>query len=253
VLSRLTVPLNEAEKKAAEKVRPLIAEESARRQAAEAIALEAQKRADVADDVKRERAIKDAAALRLMAEAIVVPALPRLLAEDVTPEALASLMFDHGGRIGVLSDEGGVFSMMGGRYSRNGDAPLEIYLKGHSGGMPYRVDRKGRGAEYIEAPALTLGLAVQPDVVLGLADIPGARGRGLLARFLWSLPTSLMGARAINAPTVPFVVDKAYRDNVGLLVTLLADWPHPAVLMLRDVAHERFVAFETALEPRLGP
>src|SRR5256885_4031328 len=43
-----------------------------------------------------------------------------------------------------------------------------------------RVDRKGRPAEHVTAPALTLGLAVQPKVLSDIAAMPGFRDRGLL-------------------------------------------------------------------------
>jgi hypothetical protein len=67
---------------------------------------------------------------------------PRLVTNDVTPEALVSLLCEQRGRMALLTDEGGsVFEMMAGRYT---DAPnLDPYLKGHDGGT-IRVDRKGR-------------------------------------------------------------------------------------------------------------
>lgn len=50
------------------------------------------------------------------AKAIEVPVLPRLVADDVTPEAAASLLADHGGRLAIISAEGGIFDTMAGRY-----------------------------------------------------------------------------------------------------------------------------------------
>lgn len=82
-----------------------------------------------------------------------------------------------------------------GRHS-GGAANLEVFLKGHAGDL-LRVDRKGRPAEHVEHPALTLGLAVQPDVLRDIARMPGFRGRGLLARILYALPTSTVGRRKI--------------------------------------------------------
>ena len=51
------------------------------------------------------------------AEAITVPAMPRLVADDVTSEAAASLLAEQGGRLAVLSAEGGIFTTLAGRYS----------------------------------------------------------------------------------------------------------------------------------------
>ena len=50
----------------------------------------------------------------------------RLLADDVTPEALASLMAENGGRMGLISDEGGIFDVIAGRYS-SGKANLGVF------------------------------------------------------------------------------------------------------------------------------
>jgi hypothetical protein len=62
------------------------------------------------------------------------------------------------------------------------------------------VDRVNRPAEYVKQPAVTVALTMQPDVLAGLMDTPGFRGRGLLGRFLYASPTSLLGRRQPDAP-----------------------------------------------------
>src|SRR5664280_164192 len=105
----------------------------------------------------RDQALANAAEAALNAQDTRVPVLPRLVADDVTPEAAASLLAEQGGRLAVLSAEGGIFATMAGRYS-GGVPALEVFLKGHAGDL-LRVDRKARPAEHVAAPALTLGLA----------------------------------------------------------------------------------------------
>ena len=78
-------------------------------------------------------------------------------------------------------------SQMAGRYNQAAGSNLGVYLKSHAGDL-LKVDRRGGPPEYVERPCLTIGLTVQPEVLQGLADRPGFRGRGLLARFLYSLP-----------------------------------------------------------------
>ena len=117
-----------------------------------------------------------------MAEQVTVPTMPRILADDTTPEALSTVMAAQDGRLAVISAEGGIFDIIGGRYSRMPN--FDIYLKAHAGDE-IRVDRVGRKPEHIEHPALTLALAVQPAVLRTIADREGFRGRGLLARFLF--------------------------------------------------------------------
>lgn len=136
---------------------------------------------------------------------------PRFIADDSTPEALQSLLENNAGRIAILSPEGGVFNILAGRYSELPN--MDPYLKGHAGDS-LRVDRKGRAAEYIENPALTIGLAVQPIVIERLSEKPDFRGTGLLARFLYSLPKSRVGSRNIDPDPIPEVTQKRWNNMV---------------------------------------
>jgi hypothetical protein len=52
-----------------------------------------------------------------IADGIEVPPVPRLLADDITPEAAASLLAEQGGRLAIISAEGGIFDIIAGRYS----------------------------------------------------------------------------------------------------------------------------------------
>lgn len=69
----------------------------------------------------------------------------------------------------MLSDEGGIFELMAGRSSASGTPNLDVFLKGHAG-TQIRVDRVGRAHEFIEAPTLTIGVAVQPGIISRPAD-----------------------------------------------------------------------------------
>ncbi len=163
-----------------------------------------------------------AKSLALVEEAVLehaafeIPVHLRLVLDDVTAESLEAVLRQQGGRIALMSDEGGPFELMGGRYS-NGVPNIDVYLKGHNGGN-ITTDRIGREGGTIHEPAITIGLAVQPDVIASLRDKKGFRGRGLLARFLWSIPESLVGRRAPDAPPVPLEVSQAYEEAVTSLL-----------------------------------
>jgi len=151
-----------------------------------------------------------------------------------------------------------VFDQMAGRYNQHAGPNLGVYLKGHAGDL-LKVDRRGRPHEYVERPCLTIGLAVQPEVLRGLASRPGFGGRGLLARFLYSLPTSLVGHRQPGAPPIPSAVADRYTLELQALAATLAnpdgpgaDDDGPAVLTLDQAAGELLLAFERDLEPRLA-
>jgi hypothetical protein len=185
-----------------------------------------------------------------------VPAMPRYMADDSTPECLSKLLHEQDGRLAVMSPEGGVFDLMAGRYSQNGSPNFDVYLKSHAGDA-LRVDRVSRGAEHVDAPALTLGLAIQPQVLQGLVEKSALRGRGLFARFLYSMPVDLMGKRKSRQPPVPSEVRRRYHDTVRRLLDL--PWnvnPNnahiPYVIHLDPDARDRLQAFEDLLEPQLG-
>jgi Protein of unknown function (DUF3987) len=174
------------------------------------------------------------------------PVLPRLLADDATPEALTSLLADHN-RIAVLSDEGGLFDVLAGRYS-DGIANLDAVLKAHDGGT-IRVDRKGRPAEFVERPALTLAFAVQPEVLESVRGNRAMRGRGLLARFLYFLPTTDLGRRDLTPPPVPAEVRAAYAERLRSLLSYPQNPqnPHnPPELALTPEAREALCGADAA-------
>ncbi len=252
VFAELVGPLLDAERSMIDTTRPQILEAETQRKVAQKAAEQAATKAghqDDKDDEKRKSSLANAISAAQMAEAITVPTLPRLVADDVTTEAAASLLAEQGGRLAILSAEGGIFSTLAGRYS--GMPSLEVFLKGHAGDM-LRVDRKGRPPEHVSNPALTLGLAVQPEVLTDIAGLPGFRGRGLLARLLYSLPENLVGRRVIGAPPISDDIRKQYADKVQYLTRTLAEWTDPAVLLLSPEAGEVILQAERELEPRLA-
>jgi replicative DNA helicase len=143
--------------------------------------------------------------------------------------------------------------LLAGRYNQTAGPNLGVYLKGHAGDL-LKVDRRGRPPEYVQRPCLTIGLTVQPEVLQGLAGRPGFHGRGLLARFLYSLPASLVGRRQAGAPPVPESVADRYTLELQALAASLtipaAD--DPTMLTLDPHADELLLDFERDLEPRLA-
>lgn len=125
---------------------------------------------------------------------------PRLLAADTTPEGLVQLLGQQRGVMAVLSAEGGLFdTLAGGRYS-SGMANLDAVLQAHDGREPILVDRKGSPPIRVDRPCLTLGMAVQPQVLEAVGKSEAAVGRGFLARFLYSVPATRVGSRRVSRP-----------------------------------------------------
>jgi replicative DNA helicase len=244
----LTAPVLIAEGQLAAKARGTISEAVTQRSIAEKVAARAAQ--DAAADPKDDGKLAEAMAAAALAEAITVPVVPRIVADDITPEAAATLMAEQGGRLAILSAEGGPFVTLAGRYSR--EPNLELFLKGWSGDI-LRVDRKGRPPEYIDHPALTLGLTVQPVVIKQIFHMPGFHGRGLLARVLYSMPVNMVGYRKIRTEPVPPGAASRYALNMEALVASFAEWTDPAHFQLAPGALELLTQAAEALEPRLRP
>src|SRR5215208_4605857 len=219
VFTALTRPVAEFERQQAATALPAITETTTLRRIADQAAAYAEAAASKAPADQAE--VKQAEAIARTAEAarLVVPPIPRWLVDDATPEALAGLLATYG-RIALLSPEGDVFDQMAGRYNQAAGPNLGVYLKGHAGDL-LKVDRRGRPPEYVQRPCLTIGLTVQPKVLQGLASRPGFGGRGLLARFLYSLPENLVGRRQPGAPPVPPTVGDRYTLELQALAASL--------------------------------
>jgi replicative DNA helicase len=255
VFTALTRPLADFERDQATAALPAITEQATLRRIAEQAAAHAEATASKAPPEQAQDKQAEAIARAADAANLVVPPVPRWLVDDATPEALAGLLAAYG-RIALLSPEGDVFDQMAGRYNQAAGPNLGVYLKGHAGDL-LKVDRRGRPPEYIDRPCLTIGLTVQPDVLRGLADRPGFRGRGLLARFLYSLPQSLVGHRQPGAPPVPPALADRYAIELQTLAASLTTpaslaGDGPTILALDPQAGELLLDFERALEPRLA-
>lgn len=182
-----------------------------------------------------------------------IPVLPRIIASDVTPEAVVRLLSEQNGRIGIFSSEGGeLISIMGGRYSKNGRSNLEVFLKAHTGER-ITVDRSDRSREpiTIKDPALRIMLCLQPSVLKSAWQHRDFKDRGLTGRFLWVLPEDLMGRRKIDVPCVSPEVKVSYNSHIQRLLD--GPWDGPITLKLSSNAMERLSDFRRKHEPKLGP
>ena len=139
----------------------------------------------------------------------------KLFVDDVTAEKLASVLAENHSKAAIVSAEGGIFDILNGIYTKN--VNIDVFLKGHSGDT-IRVDRIGRASESILHPALTMLLAVQPEVLNGLMTNGTFRGRGLTARFLFSMPKSHLGIRSFHTEPIPKTVKIEYTKMIRSLL-----------------------------------
>jgi len=147
----------------------------------------------------------------------------------------------------LLSSEAGIFDTLAGVYSKS--VNIDVMLKSYSGDQ-IRVDRIGRESESVMHPTLTVLLMAQPNVISKVLSNETFRGRGLTARFLYSMPISMVGTRNFSSQPVPVNVYKAYESRV---FNMLEDEysKEPERITLSHEAYALFESFSKDLEPRL--
>lgn len=248
VLREMTEPLFAFEREYARANEAAVAQAEAERRLAEdrvkALRARAARSQGVDFDVLREELLAAEAAIP------TVRPLLRLTAQDVTPERLGQLMAEHGEKMAIISDEGGIFDVLAGRYSNN--VPnLDLFLQAHSGAV-HRVDRGSRPAIFLDRPALTLVLSPQPSVLQGLASTPSFRGRGLLARPLYALPKSVLGFRTLQSEPIPVSIRQAYRQSIERLLRLPPNADEtPILLRFSGAALPAWKEFQRHVETEL--
>lgn len=250
VMDALTGPVLRWEKLEGDRMRREIARVNARRSVAlkriEKLKLDAAKadsdkeRAEITAEIEREE-------LEMPDEVRA----PRLFVGDVTLERLQALLVEHGGRMSILSDEPGIFLILSGLYN-GGSANFDVALQGHAG-SPLRVDRAGRSA-YVDRPALSFGLLLQPGILADVASSRRFRDSGLLARFLFAMPESFVGKRDVRQRRpVPAEVKEQYARKLFELLEGYDDQAgDPQVLGFSDSARELWLDFAQAIEDGLG-
>jgi putative DNA primase/helicase len=245
VIGDLAKPLVEWEKLERDRLRPEIVRVEAARLVAKKQIEKLTKAATNVESAERERIqnlIQDEKKA-MPAEVIA----PRLFTGDITSERLQQLLAEHAERMAVLSDEAGIFNIMAGLYS-GGMASIDVFLQGHAGAS-MRVDRAGRTA-HLDRPALSFGLALQPDVLADVADNRRFRDSGLLARFLFAMPVSNVGKRDVRRRwSIPSFVSKEYERRLfGLLEGRELVASRPRVLGMSKAARAVWLDFAEEIE-----
>lgn len=187
-----------------------------------------------------------------------VPVVPQLLAGDSTPEALVLHMAEQGGRVAVLSPEGGPLRILDGRYA-DGMARLEEFTQAYDG-EPLRVRRVGRESVHVPSPALTLGVCLQPTVLQTIRNSRSMVGQGLFGRICWAVPSELAGTRVDSslAPDLDLAAEAEYERALLRLLELdtrltEAGAPNPYRLKMSAEAKGLKKDFHDEIEAQLRP
>ena len=183
------------------------------------------KRAAKTEDRDEQDALaREAATLQEELEAAQVAArAPRLIASDTTPEKLAQMMQTSGERLLLASGEGALIFDRTGRYAKDGEPSLDLLLSSWSG-EPVRIDRVTGEPVRMVRPCLGVVASIQPDVFRVLGKTESFMGRGLLDRFIWSVPPDIRGYRDARASRA---IDPRREFEYRRILEGLCDLPNP--------------------------
>ena len=183
-----------------------------------------------------------------------MPTYPQLWTSDITSEHLGTLMAQNDEAMSILSDEGGIFDIIGGLYS-NGRANIDLLLQSHSG-SPARVDRGSKPPIFLKHAVMSMGITVQPEVVKRVCKNKTFRGRGLLGRFLYVMPTSNIGFRTLEEAPMDDSVNIHYMESITAILNHSYDMtngsPHQHILKLEPEAYLKWLEYSKMLEIMMG-
>lgn len=247
-----TAPLKEWELWIAEEMAPVVREAHSQRLTLEKVI---EKKRNMAASKRTMAEIQEVQQeiLELEKQLPEIPAIPRLPADNCTPEALAVLMAGTGGCISIITAEGGVFDILAGMYSK-GVPNLDLFLKAHSGDC-FRVDRRNSAPVLLDSPRLTLGISPQPVTLAERSASKVFRGRGLDARFLYFMPESLLGKRKLEPAPMNPATKARFNDKVRSILPASwgTDMPGPITLELSADAYRIWLSFAGEVEKGLAP
>lgn len=250
VLSAMARPIYDEQRRRTSEDGIAVARDQQERRIAEACVSDAEGKVIKAkgpEERKKHRLNLDAARDEL--EELGAPkVMTRFIADDITPEAAADLMAEQGERLAILSTEGSFLGNVGGRYSKNPNPETVLKAWSHE---RHSVDRKNGPPVLLERPNLTLGLAAQPGFLTGMGETGDVfEARGLMARFIFSMPASKVGNRVYDTDPVPHEVKEDYTAAITAMIRAIWDDTEVREMDLDADARASFRAFWEALEPR---
>ena len=245
VLKTLRLPLVEIESDLIAQVKPVRARQIAERKAYEQ-ALEGLQAKARSKGVTPSTLADIEAATEKLAKCQVQP-LPKIFADNVTPEKHAALIAEHGSS-SIIEPEGGFFEGLS-RYGNNKSAQVD-YLNKSYGGEAFRVDRQGGDSIHAEQPHCVLHFSIQPHLILAIRNNPDFMGTGFANRFLFCLPQSLIGQRALDVPPVA----QGLLDSWAMTIKAIFDCNHAKPirqLVIGQAGLALLRSFNEQLEPQL--
>lgn len=175
-----------------------------------------------------------------------IPIIPKVHANNLTPEALEQYVYEQNNRFSIITDEGGILETLSGLYS-NGNANIDILLKGIDGG-DIRTKRQNR--EYNLNPYLSLLLVVQPQIIKNMSGKKTMQGNGMVERFLYAIPQTRVGYNSYHNKDIHKAFENQYFNQITKLMHIETP-EEPYSLNLSISAHMLWTDFHDAIQKEM--
>jgi hypothetical protein len=131
---------------------------------------------------------------------------------------------------------------------------MDLFLSSHAG-EAVRVDRGSKEPEILDNPRLTMGLAIQPDVITQMTGKREFKGRGMVGRFLYVYPPDNLGSRTGETETPDPFVQASYEQTVTALLEAREGREEEGkdVMRLSSSARDKWREFWRDVERELMP
>ena len=238
VFKQIFAPVTTLEQRLADQARDDKARADAQRKVVERNLAAAEKTGDAHEIYRLNRELLD----------LPTVTIPRLRCDDQTPEAFVALIAEQD-HVTVASTEGGLFANMG-RYTENGEAQLDPYLKAWSGDA-ITVDRRRSDPIQIARALASVCITVQPKILQDLGQSKDFQARGLPQRFMVSIPATNIGQRdRLTRRPIDPAIHAAWHDTTVALGERWAHIEHPKVIRFTPDAWELVAKWRQDVEHR---
>lgn len=205
----------------------------------------------------RERIIGEIKYRQAKLDELKAKAVPRLVAQDATIEALGTVLSqNHESLFSASADARKLADNLLGRYSQATNskgkiADDSIYLQAFSGDSII-VDRQNRDTNFLREPCLALLWLVQPDIIERFLDEQSLQEGGFLARLLICHTQAAPQKIGETSVSVPEAVRLAWET---LIADLLSTYHRPGAkftVQPTTAASQRLIGHYNAIVDRLA-
>ena len=165
----------------------------------------------------------------------------RCITDNATSEALENLLAENDGVMSVVSTEGGVIDIMGGRYSKDGASNIDIYLHGYSN-ESFDKDRAGQGHVHVDHLYLNVIFSIQPRVLKDFMRRDFIE-KGMTSRYLYSIPRELEERLLRDSPNIEPLVLADYENKIRDIMSIERNVGAPYELRFSKEATELMISY----------